>query len=741
VVNWDPVDQTVLANEQVIEGRGWRSGALVEKREIPGYYLNITAYAEQLLTGLDDLGWPERVKTMQQNWIGKSRGVRFAFDHAIKNSAGELIQDGKLYVFTTRADTVMGVTFCAVAAEHPLATEAARTNPVLAGFIEKCKTGSVIEADLATQEKEGMFTGLYVSHPLSKEPVPLWVGNYVLMSYGDGAVMGVPAHDERDFTFALKYHLPIKQVIALSTESPMFNSTHWDAWYAQKEHAQCINSGKYDGLSVSDAVTAVAADLAALGVGEIKTTYRLRDWGISRQRYWGTPIPIIHCGDEANPGCGAVPVPEKDLPVVLPEDCVPDGSGNPLNKRADFLNVACPKCGKPARRETDTMDTFVDSSWYFMRYTGADAKTMVDQRNQYWMPMDQYIGGIEHAILHLLYARFWTKVMRDLDLITFDEPFANLLTQGMVLNETYFSEDTSGKKTWLNPLDVELSLDDKGRPTGAKLKTDSGIELNGNSITIGGVEKMSKSKNNGVDPQSLIDQYGADTARLFTMFAAPPEQQLEWSGAGVEGASRFLRRVWAYSMSQAAAIRLCSESNTAFPSDLNEAEQTLRCDVHTILKQANFDYQRRQYNTVVSAAMKMLNTLEPVKLDEGKDGSQAIRPAVLRECIGILLRMLYPVVPHLTHRLWMEMGYSNQSGLILDAPWPEVDEAALVKTEMELVLQVNGKLRGAITVAADASKEAIEVAALQSEIALKALNGGSPKKVIVVPGRLVNIVV
>jgi leucyl-tRNA synthetase len=385
------------------------------------------------------------------------------------------------------------------------------------------------------------------------------------------------------------------------------------------------------------------------------------------------------------------------------------------------------------------MDTFVDSSWYFMRYTGADAKTMVDQRNQYWMPMDQYIGGIEHAILHLLYARFWTKVMRDLDLITFDEPFANLLTQGMVLNETYYSEDASGKKTWLNPLDVELTLDDKGRPTGAKLKSGTGIELSGNAITIGGVEKMSKSKNNGVDPQALIDQYGADTARLFTMFAAPPEQQLEWSGAGVEGASRFLRRVWSYSMSQAALIRLCGE--TALPRDLNEAEQTLRREVHTILKQANFDYQRRQYNTVVSAAMKMLNTLEPVKLGEGKDSGQAIRPAVLRECIGILLRMLYPVVPHLTHRLWIEMGYSNQDGLILDAPWPIVDEAALVKTEMELVLQVNGKLRGAITVAADASKQAIEVAALQSDIALKALNGGSPKKVIVVPGRLVNIVV
>jgi leucyl-tRNA synthetase len=387
------------------------------------------------------------------------------------------------------------------------------------------------------------------------------------------------------------------------------------------------------------------------------------------------------------------------------------------------------------------MDTFVDSSWYFMRYTGADAKTMVDQRNQYWMPMDQYIGGIEHAILHLLYARFWTKVMRDLDLIAFDEPFANLLTQGMVLNETYYSEDASGKKTWLNPLDVELTLDDKGRPTGAKPKAGSGIELSGNAITIGGVEKMSKSKNNGVDPQALIDQYGADTARLFTMFAAPPEQQLEWSGAGVEGASRFLRRVWSYSIGQASAIRSIAKSNAALPNELTEAEQTLRREVHTILKQANFDYQRRQYNTVVSAAMKMLNTLEPIKLNEGKDGGQTIRPAVLRECIGILLRMLYPVVPHLTHRLWIEMGYSNQDGLILDAPWPIVDEAALVKTEMDLVLQVNGKLRGAITVATNASKEAIETAALQSDIVLKALNGGPPKKVIVVPGRLVNIVV
>jgi leucyl-tRNA synthetase len=729
VVNWDPIDQTVLANEQVIDGRGWRSGALVEKREIPGYYFNITAYAEQLLSGLDGLGWPERVKTMQQNWIGKSRGVRFAFKHEIADAQGNFIQDGQLYVFTTRADTIMGVTFCAVAAEHPLASQAALNNPALAAFIEKCKTGSVIEADLATQEKEGMFTGLYVTHPLTNEPVPVWVGNYVLMSYGDGAVMGVPAHDERDFAFALKYDLPIKQVIALRSPSDMFNTSYWQDWYAQKENVVCLNSGKYDGLSHEEAVNAVAADLEKMGIGEIKTTYRLRDWGISRQRYWGTPIPIIHCGDEQNPGCGAIPVPEADLPVVLPEDCVPDGSGNPLNKRPDFLNVKCPQCGKPARRETDTMDTFVDSSWYFMRYTGPDAKTMVDSRNDYWMPMDQYIGGIEHAILHLLYARFWTKVMRDLDLITFDEPFQNLLTQGMVLNETYYSEEASGKKTWLNPLDVELELDDKGRPQGAKLKGDA----SGTPVIIGGVEKMSKSKNNGVDPQALIDQYGADTARLFVMFAAPPEQQLEWSGAGVDGASRFLRRVWMYSSSQADAI--CSAGDV-LPQDLNDAEKELRREVHSILKQANFDYQRRQYNTVVSAAMKMLNTLEPIKLG----ANCPVRPAVLRECLSILIRVLYPVVPHLTHALWKQMGYEKSFGLLLDAPWPAVDETALVQTELTIMLQINGKLRGEIRVPADASKEQIEALALQSEPAIRSLNGAIPKKVIVVPGRLINIV-
>ncbi len=721
-VNWDPIDQTVLANEQVIDGRGWRSGALVEKREIPGYYLNITAYAEELLTGLDKLDWPERVKIMQQNWIGKSQGVRFAFTHQIKNDAGDLIGDGKMYVFTTRADTIMGVTFCAVAAEHPLASQAAKSNPVLAGFIEKCKTGSVIEADIATQDKEGMPTGFYVTHPITQEPIPLWVGNYVLMSYGDGAVMGVPAHDERDFAFANKYQLPIKQVIAVKSNTALFNPSHWQDWYAQKDNVECIESNRYDGLSHLEAVHAVAKDLNKIGLGELKTTYRLRDWGISRQRYWGTPIPIIHCDS-----CGEVPVPEANLPVILPEDCVPDGSGNPLNKRNDFLQVDCPKCGKPARRETDTMDTFVDSSWYFMRYTGPDAKTMVDDRNAYWMPMDQYIGGIEHAILHLLYARFWTKVMRDLKLIHFDEPFQNLLTQGMVLNETFYKEN-DGKKQWINPSEVELDLDEKGRPIAAKLIKD------GSPVQIGGVEKMAKSKNNGVDPQALIDQYGADTARLFTMFAAPPEQQLEWSGAGVEGASRFLRRLWIYASSQAQVLH---NIQAVITGELNTAEKDLRFEVHTILKQANFDYQRRQYNTVVSAAMKMLNVLEPIKLD---GASPQISPAVLSESLSILLRILYPVVPHCTYVLWQELGFAKQYGSILDAPWPEVDESSLIQSEIELVLQVNGKHRGQIKVPADASKEAIETIALQAESVQRILNGANPKKVIVVPGRLVNVV-
>ena len=718
VVNWDPVDQTVLANEQVIDGRGWRSGALVEKREIPGYYLNITSYGDELLSGLDDLGWPERVKLMQQNWIGKSFGVRFAFPHSIKDVQGNLIDDGKLFVFTTRADTIMGVTFAAVAPEHSLAAHAAQMNggnQQLQAFIEKCKRGSVIEADLATQEKEGMPTGLFVTHPLTGQQIEVWVGNYVLMTYGDGAVMGVPAHDERDFAFALKYQLPIKSVMQKDGET--FNDHLWQDWYGDKDHVKAINSDKYDGLNHAQAIDAVASDLTALGLGEKKITYRLRDWGISRQRYWGTPIPIIHCGDSQNPGCGEVPVPEKDLPVVLPEDCVPDGSGNPLNKRQDFLNCLCPKCGKPARRETDTMDTFVDSSWYFMRYTSPGANAMVDQRNDYWMPMDQYIGGIEHAILHLLYARFWTKVMRDLGLIKFDEPFKNLLTQGMVLNETYFIDHEGGKKQWINPADVDLETDDKGRPVCARLKT------TGAEVQIGGVEKMAKSKNNGIDPQSLIDLYGADTARLFTMFAAPPEQQLVWSGSGVEGAARFLRRLWNFSQQQLLADSL---------SGADKADKSLRLEIHSVLKQANFDYQRMQYNTVVSASMKMLNALEQAK---------GVSTQVIHEGLHILLRVLYPIVPHITHQLWTQLSYDQIFGELLDAPWPQVDEAALVQDEITIMLQINGKLRGELLVSATADKAMIESLALASDPAQKALAGATAKKIIVVPGRLVNLVI
>jgi leucyl-tRNA synthetase len=722
-VNWDPIDQTVLANEQVVDGRGWRSGAVVEKREIPMYYLGITKYAEELLSDLAGLGWPERVKIMQENWIGKSTGVRFAFPHQITDLNGALINEGKMFVFTTRADTIMGVTFVAVAPEHPIATVAAATNPKLAAFIEECKAGGVAEADLATREKEGMPTGLYVTHPLTREQVPVWVGNYVLMTYGDGAVMGVPAHDERDFAFAIKYRLPIKQVIA--TEALYsFENTHWQAWYAEKNNTVCVNSGKYDGLSYERAVDAVANDLAAMGLGEKRVQFRLRDWGISRQRYWGTPIPIIHCDQ-----CGEVPVPEKDLPVVLPEDLVPDGSGNPLNKDDRFLKVDCPKCGKPARRETDTMDTFIDSSWYYMRYCSPDAsQAMVDARNDYWMPMDQYIGGIEHAVLHLLYARFWTKVMRDIGLVKFNEPFSNLLTQGMVLNETYFREDSEGRKTWFNPADVDVRFDDKGRPVGAALKAD------GRPVQIGGTEKMAKSKNNGIDPQALIDRYGADTARLFTMFASPPEQTLEWSDSGVEGAYRFLRRLWVFAQQVKTILRCDSQE---FSGIANDAAKTLRRDMHGLLKQADFDMQRRQYNTVVSAAMKMLNTLEEAARSE----QHADLQLALTEGLSILLRVLYPVVPHIGWMLWRDLGYASAHGDILDTAWPAVDESALVRDSIELVLQINGKVRGAVSVPANASQQDIQATVLASEAFAKFSEGKPHKKVIVVPGRLVNIVV
>jgi leucyl-tRNA synthetase len=700
VVNWDPVDQTVLANEQVIDGRGWRTGAPVEKREIPGYYLGITQYAGALLSALDTLpGWPERVKTMQANWIGKSHGVRFAFPYQL---------DGKndlLWVFTTRADTIMGVTFCAVAAEHPLAARAARDNAKLAAFIEECKHRSVMEADMATMEKKGMPTGIFVDHPLTGDKVAVWVGNYVLMGYGEGAVMAVPAHDERDFAFAKNYGLPIKQVIEITGKD--YSLDAWAEWYADKLNGVCVNSGRYDGLDYQQAIEAIAGALRAKGLGDSQVQWRLRDWGISRQRYWGCPIPLIHCdGDGVTAGCGTVPVPDDQLPVVLPEDCVPDGSGNPLLKRPDFLNCACPKCGKPARRETDTMDTFVDSSWYYARFASAGAATMVDDRARYWMPVDQYIGGIEHAILHLLYSRFWTKVMRGLGLVDYDEPFANLLTQGMVLNDAFFHKPEAGGKKFYWEHEVDVQRDGNDQIIGATLKAD-GTRLE-HEITT-----MSKSKNNGVDPQALIEEYGADTARFFMMFASPPEQTLEWSDSGVEGAYRFLKRVWAFGHAL----------TTRTPG---RGTPSLRRDIHLLLKQANYDLGKMQFNTVASAAMKMLNALEK----SAGDGHE-------REGFSILLRLLSPITPHICHALWLELGYGHD---ILAAPWPEPLEEALVQDEIELVLQVNGKTRGSVRVPAGAERAAIEEAALASEAAQKFMAGQPAKKVVIVPGRLVNIV-
>ena len=724
VVNWDPVDQTVLANEQVVDGRGWRSGAPVEKREIPGYYLAITRYADELLAGVTDPthrdyleGWPERVRLMQEHWIGKSEGVRFAFMHDIRGADGEPIQGGRMHVFTTRADTIMGVTFCAVAPEHPLAAHAAAGNPALAAFIDKCKQGGTTEAELALREKEGMDTGLVVRHPLTQQDVPLWVGNYVLMGYGDGAVMGVPAHDERDLAFAQKYGLRIQQVVHVDGE--VYDHQRWQDWYADKQRGVTVNSGVYSGLSHKAAVDAIAAALAERGLGDKKTTWRLRDWGISRQRYWGTPIPIIHC-----PQCGAVPVPETDLPVLLPEDLVPDGSGNPLNKCEAFLRVKCPSCGAEARRETDTMDTFVDSAWYTMRYCcpGSD-EAMVDARNEYWMPMDQYIGGIEHAVLHLLYARFWTKAMRDLGLVSYGEPFKRLFTQGMLLNESYYREDGSGKKRWFYPSEVDVRFDERGAPVSATAKAD------GLPVQLGGIEKMSKSKNNVVEPRDIIAKFGADTARVFTMFAGPPDQSAAWSDSGAEGCWRFLRRLWAFGAKHAAAIK-------AAPATAG-GNAPLRREMHLLLRQVTGDYERLQYNTVISAAMKMLNALE----DAAAAAEPATKAADVREGYGILLRALYPAAPHATHGLWAALGFDAALGLLHDTPWPAVDEAALVQDEIELVLQINGRLRGALRVPARADRAAIEAAALASAEFAKFSEGQAPKKVVVVPGRLVNVVV
>jgi leucyl-tRNA synthetase len=708
MVNWDPVDNTVLANEQVIDGRGWRTGAIVEKREIPMYYLKITAYAEDLLDALNDMTeWPERVRAMQANWIGRSEGVRLGFPHDIGDG-------GVLYAFTTRADTIMGVTFCAVAAEHPLASYAARDNPNLAVFIEECKRGPAVEAELATQEKKGMPTGLFVRHPISNAQVPLWVGNYVLMSYGDGAVMGVPAHDERDFEFAKKYGLPIKPVIDVAGRA--YSPAAWQPWYS--EHGRCINSGRYDGLEYEPAVNAVAMDLQAKGLGEKRITWRLRDWGISRQRYWGCPIPIIHCKS-----CGAVPVPDEQLPVVLPVDLVPDGSGNPLLKDPAFLNVKCPRCGADARRETDTMDTFVDSSWYFLRFACADNdQAMLDYRVQYWLPVDQYIGGIEHAILHLLYARFWTRFMNEMGAVPFKEPFARLFTQGMVLNEVFFRKPESGRVQYYNPADVTVTVDKSTQRRVAVLRAD------GEEVESGGVVTMSKSKNNGVDPQVLVDEFGADTARMFMMFAAPPEQTLEWSDEGVQGAYRFIKRLWK-------AVYDHVSQGPAAPLDkaaLTETQRAIRRQAHQTLAKVTDDIgRRRTFNTAIAAVMELLNALAKFPQASPQDRS------VVQEALEIAVQALSPIIPHVTHALWGHLGHAA----LIDEHWLTVDAEALQSSTVQMVVQVNGKLRAHISVAVDADEAAVRAAALADANVRKFIGSAAVRKVIIVPCKLVNVVV
>jgi leucyl-tRNA synthetase len=701
VVNWDPVDQTVLANEQVIDGRGWRSGALVERREIPQWFIKITDYADELLDEIDNLeGWPEQVRTMQRNWIGRSFGVQMEF--GIEGS------DEGLSIYTTRPDTLLGVTYVAVAGEHPLALQAAQGNAELSAFVEECRQGGISEADLEAIEKKGMPLGINAIHPVSGEAVPIYAANFVLMGYGTGAVMAVPAHDERDHAFARKYGIPIRQVIHPADGSEIDIEA---AAYTEKGVLQ--DSGPFDGLSSEAAFDAIADWLRERGRGEKTKNFRLRDWGVSRQRYWGAPIPMIDCEK-----CGTVPVPLKDLPVVLPEDIVYDENTiNPIKEDEGFIRCKCPECGGEAKRETDTFDTFMESSWYYARYTCPDADAMLDQRADYWLPVDHYVGGIEHAVLHLLYARFYHKLLRDAGLVRSNEPFSRLLTQGMVVAETYYRDEPDGSKHWYNPAEVEVESDDKGRPLSAKLAAD------GQPVRIGGVEKMSKSKNNGVDPQSLIDRYGADTVRLYTMFTSPPEQSLEWNDEGVEGAHRFLKRLWALA-AQAA------ETESGGSAEYGDTQKEARREIHEALKKAAYDYDRQQFNTVVSACMTMVNTL--YKLGE----SEADR-SLLREGLSIVLCLLGPIAPHVSHHLWRELGYGDD---ILAAGWPQVDEAALVQESIQYVVQVNGKVRAKIQVPAQADKAAVEAVAKADENVLRHIGDATIRKVIVVPNKLVNIV-
>ena len=724
VVNWDPVDQTVLANEQVVDGRGWRSGAIVEKREIPQWFLKITAYAQELLDGLDALpGWPDSVKTMQRNWIGRSEGLEIQF----RVEAATDVEP--LTVFTTRPDTLMGVTYLAIACEHPLAAQAARDNPHLAAFIADCHSGGVSEAELETQEKRGCATGMHAVHPITGEKLPIWVANFVLMGYGTGAVMAVPGHDERDFEFAHKYALPIKQVIAIRTPLPphlapelAYDASQWKAWYADKSNpaAMCVNSGELDGMAYRQAFEHLAAKFEGEGKGARRVNFRLRDWGVSRQRYWGCPIPIIYCEK-----CGAQPVPEEQLPVVLPEDVEFSGVKSPIKADPDWRKTSCPNCGGAAERETDTFDTFMESSWYYARYTSPGATDLVDARANYWLPVDQYIGGIEHAILHLMYFRFYHKLMRDAGLVSSDEPATNLLCQGMVIADTFYRTEKDGSKTWLNPADVDVQRDDKARTIGAILRDD------GKPVSIGGTEKMSKSKNNGVDPQIMVDKYGADTVRLFSMFAAPPEQSLDWNESGVEGMARFLRRLWAQAHRHIAAGPVAAAPDI---ESLSPHAKALRRQLHETIHKVGDDYGRRYtFNTAIAAVMELLNAL--AKFDEAGDNARALRQHAF-ESVALLLN---PITPHTSHALWQALGHPETT--LEDQPFPQADESALVRDQVTLAVQVNGKLRGTIAVAVGADRDEIESLARSESNVAKFLEGQSVKKVIVVPGKIVNIVV
>ena len=754
VVNWDPVDQTVLANEQVIDGRGWRTGALVEKREIPQWFLRITDYAQELLDGLDTLdGWPESVKTMQRNWIGRSEGLEIQF-----RVEGE---EQPLTVFTTRPDTLMGVTFLSIAAEHPLAAKAAASNPGLADFIAELRRGGTTEAELETQDKRGMDTGLRAVHPVTGQDVPVWVANFVLMGYGTGAVMAVPGHDQRDWEFAKAYGLPIRMVVvplhvrdalaqiaadvgndvdtmgAALGESAAVDVYDTGAAVqvveqfersvqetgAYTERGFLVNSDEYNGMDFRAAFDALAARFEADGRGARRVNYRLRDWGVSRQRYWGCPIPVIYCAD-----CGAVPVPEDQLPVVLPEN-VEDAFANPgavhspIKADPQWRRATCPACGQPAERETDTFDTFMESSWYYARYTSPGAGTMVDGRANHWLPVDQYIGGIEHAILHLMYFRFYHRLMRDAGLVQGDEPATRLLTQGMVVADTYFRQKPDGAKEWINPADVELARDDKGHVTGATLRAD------GAPVLVGGTEKMSKSKNNGVDPQVLVDRYGADTVRLFSMFAAPPEQSLEWSEAGVEGMARFLRRLWRDLHAHVAQ----PDHPQVDPAQLDAAQKTLRRHVHETIAKVGDDYGRRHsFNTAIAALMELLNLV--ARFNDTSDQGRAVR----HEAFEAIVLLLNPITPHFSHAAWQALGHPET--LLEDIPFPQADPAALARDAVTLAVQVNGKLRGQVELPVDASREAIEAAAIAEPRVAAFLSGLAVRKVIVVPGKIVNIV-